>query len=203
MAVKEVKAKKVVKKEKAVKKEVAKKVDVVEEKVTVEDVVIETVEEETEEEREEVNALEVIPEKVEQAKKGKEKFWSGLGRRKSATARVWLFEGRGDILVNDKLVDDYFSDIVEPSIIYLKPFHSVGVSHPKSHFSASVKVSGGGRTAQLGAIQLAISKALVSYNEEHRPQLRKFGLLTTDARKVERKKYYFVKARKRPQFSKR
>ena len=181
-----------------------KRFDEVEEEVieVVEEVVIpESTEEEGD--HEEVNALEVVPQKVEQAKKGKEKFWPGLGRRKASSARVWLFEGRGDILVNGKLIDEYFNDVVEPSITYLKPFHSVGVSHPKSHFSASVKVSGGGRSSQLEAIQLGIANALVSFNEEHRPQLRKFGLLTTDAREKERKKYYFVKARKKPQFSKR
>jgi len=151
----------------------------------------------------EVDLFAEVNKKVEKALKGKEKFWPGVGRRKSAVAKAWIFEGRGDILVNGQLVDEYFSDLTEPSLIYLKPFHAVGVSHPKSHFSVSVKVTGGGRTGQIEAIQLAISKALLKYDEANRPQLRKFSLLTTDARVKERKKYFLIKARKRPQYSKR
>jgi len=151
----------------------------------------------------ELDLFEEVNKKVEKALQGKEKFWSGVGRRKSAIARAWVFEGRGDVLVNGQLIDEYFDDLTEPSLIYLKPFHAVGVSHPKSHFSVSVKVTGGGRTGQIEAIQLAISKALLKYDEANRPQLRKFRLLTTDARVKERKKYFLVKARKRPQYSKR
>ncbi len=151
----------------------------------------------------EIDVFAEVIKKVEQALKGKEKFWPGVGRRKRSIARVWLFEGRGDILVNGKLVDEYFKDLVEPHLVYLKPFHAVGVSHPKSHFSASVKVTGGGITGQIEAVQLAISKALLKYDEANRPQLRKFSLLTTDSRVTERKKYFLVKARKRPQYSKR
>jgi len=151
----------------------------------------------------EIDGFAEVTKKVEKALKGKEKFWSGVGRRKSSTARVWMFEGRGDILVNGMLIDEYFKDVIEPHLIYLKPFHSVGVSHPKSHFSASIKVSGGGITGQIEAIQLAISKALLKYDGENRPQLRKFSLLTTNAKVKERKKYFLVKARKRPQYSKR
>jgi len=151
----------------------------------------------------EIDVFAEVTKKVENALKGKEKFWPGVGRRKSSVARAWLFEGRGDILVNGMLIDEYFKDIIESNLIYLKPFHAVGVSHPKSHFSASIKVAGGGVTGQIEAVQLAISKALLKYDEANRPQLRKFSLLTTNARVKERKKYFLVKARKRPQYSKR
>ena len=194
------------KKEKPEVKKIAKNKKVKKEVVKIVAKVVEEIVDIEKEEAEDLVEIDVFAEvisKVEKALKGKEKFWSGVGRRKSSIARAWVFEGRGDLLVNGKLIDEYFKDLIEPNLIYLKPFHAVGVSHPKSHFSASIKVTGGGITGQIEAVQLAISKALLKYDEANRPQLRKFSLLTTNSKVKERKKYFLVKARKRPQYSKR
>lgn len=142
--------------------------------------------------------------KIEPKKEKKPDFFAGLGRRKRAIARAWVFDKKEDFSfkVNEKPIEEYFLG-EEAKIAYLEPFYSVGVSHPQSRFSASVKVSGGGKEAQLDAVVLAFSRALVSMNPEYKPALRKKGLLTRDSREVERKKPYLRKARKSPQYSKR
>jgi len=131
-------------------------------------------------------------------------FFSGVGRRKTAVARAWLHKGKGEFLVNDKPIDEYFSSI-HPSKRndYIKPFHTVGISHPKSHFSATVKVRGSSIPSQLEATILAFSKALQSISEDYEQSLKKANMLRRDPRMKEKKKYYLRKARKRPQFSKR
>ncbi len=125
-----------------------------------------------------------------------------IGRRKTATARVFMYQGKGEIVVNHKDINEYFPTERE-KLAWMNPFHVVGVSHPESKFNATIKVEGSGRTGQLGAVVLGISRVLASLSEENKVALRKAGLLTRDPRMVERKKYFFVKARKKPQYSKR
>lgn len=124
------------------------------------------------------------------------------GRRKRAVARLWLKEGKGDFTVNGRSINDYFPK-EEERLVWNKPFHSVGISHPASRFTATIKVEGGGKTAQLNAVALASARALIEVDPEWQPILSKQNLLSRDPREKERKKYYLRGARKRPQFSKR
>lgn len=135
-------------------------------------------------------------------KKSKKEFFSGTGRRKTAVARVWLYIEKGEITVNGKLIKDYFPN-AEDSLEWVKPFHSIGISHPQAKYSASIKVHGGGKKSQVTAVRHGIARALVDYNAELKPVLASTDLLTRDSREVERKKPYFRKARKKPQYSKR
>ncbi|OIP98116.1 30S ribosomal protein S9 [candidate division WWE3 bacterium CG09_land_8_20_14_0_10_39_24] len=135
-------------------------------------------------------------------KKTEKKFYSGTGRRKRAVAAVWLFDKKGDITINGVYARDYFKNEKE-RLIWIKPFHIVGVAHPAAKFSATVKLYGGGKSSQVEALSLGFSKALVSYDAGFRDKLRKAGLLTRDSREVESKKYYKRKARKKQQYSKR
>jgi len=135
-------------------------------------------------------------------KKIEKKFYSGTGKRKRAVAAVWLYDKKGDITINGKPVEECFKTEKE-KLVWVKPFHIVGVAHPTAKFSATVKLFGGGKTSQVEALALGISKALISYNEEFRAKLRNAGLLTRDSRVVESKKYYKRKARKKQQYSKR
>jgi small subunit ribosomal protein S9 len=136
---------------------------------------------------------------AETIKKG---FITGTGRRKTATARVFIWNEKGDITVNGKDIEAYFP-IEKEQIKWLKPFHLIGVSHPKAKFNVSIKVSGSGRSAQLGAIVHGISQALAKMDPEYHVILAKQGLMTRDPRMVERKKPFLHKARKAPQYSKR
>jgi len=138
----------------------------------------------------------------EKKDKIKEKFYTGTGRRKTAVARVFLWDEKGDMTVNGRDINDYFPTEKE-QVVWTKPFHIIGVSHPKAKFRATIKVSGSGKSSQLGAVAHGISVALASMNEEYSSMLRKQGLLTRDSRMVERKKPYLHKARKAPQYSKR
>jgi len=130
------------------------------------------------------------------------KATTAVGRRKRSTARVWLYPEKGDFVVNDKPIDDYFSGELA-SLDWRRPFHLVGISHPTARFRATIKVEGGGKTGQLEAVRLGCARVLVKIDPEWQPLLRKQGFLTRDPREVERKKYWLRKARKRPQFSKR
>ena len=123
----------------------------------------------------------------------------GTGRRKTSAARVFLKSGSGSITVNDRSLDAYFGREVARMIVR-QPFQVVEMSEK---FDANISVSGGGSFGQAGAIRHGIARALVEYDENLRPSLRKAGFLTRDARQVERKKIGLHKARKRPQFSKR
>jgi small subunit ribosomal protein S9 len=129
-------------------------------------------------------------------------FYSGTGRRKSAVARVWLKNEKGEIYVNNKLIKDYFSSPYE-TLEWVKPFHTIGVSHPQSKFSATIKVHGGGMKAQVEAVRHGIARALILLDKEFKAILRSADLVTRDPREVERKKPFLTKARKRPQYSKR
>ena len=121
------------------------------------------------------------------------------GKRKNSIARVWLIpNGNGEIKVNKKDLNKYFSRPLLNMLIK-KPFETIN----NINFGANVSVKGGGLSGQAGAIKLAISKALVNYDSKFRVALRKEGLLTRDSRVVERKKYGRKKARKSFQFSKR
>ena len=121
------------------------------------------------------------------------------GRRKTSSARVYLKKGKGIIVVNDRKLDEYFGRKVAQMLVK-QPLELAELSEK---IDLDVKVKGGGSFGQAGAIRHGISRALVSYDEELRPQLKKAGLLTRDPRKVERKKPGLVKARKSKQFSKR
>ena len=121
------------------------------------------------------------------------------GRRKTSSARVYLKKGKGTIVVNDRKLDEYFGRKVAQKLVK-QPLELAELSEK---IDLDVKVKGGGSFGQAGAIRHGISRALVSYDEELRPQLKKAGLLTRDPRKVERKKPGLVKARKSKQFSKR
>ncbi len=133
----------------------------------------------------------------------KKKFISGTGRRKTSVARVWLYEGKGEMIVNDKSIKDYFSENKEAALTWVQPFHAIGVAHPTAKFHATIKVLGGGKASQLDAVTLGFARALIVLDPTHKEILRTSGLVTRDSRKKERKKPFLVKARKRPQYSKR
>ncbi len=121
------------------------------------------------------------------------------GRRKTSSARVYLTSGKGDITVNDKKLDIYFGRKVAQMLV-MQP---IEMTELIGKLDINVNVKGGGSFGQAGAIRHGISRALISYDEELRGQLKKAGLLTRDDRRVERKKPGLVKARKSKQFSKR
>jgi small subunit ribosomal protein S9 len=123
----------------------------------------------------------------------------GTGRRKSASARVFLRPGKGDIVVNRKPVDQMFTIESLRTIIR----HPLLVTETADKFDILATTTGGGVNGQAGALRLGIARALVEYNLELRPRLKKAGLLTRDQRVKERKKYGMAGARKRFQFSKR
>jgi small subunit ribosomal protein S9 len=123
----------------------------------------------------------------------------GTGRRKTSAARVFMSSGDGKIKINERSMDDYFGREVARMIVK-QPFEVVDMI---DKFDLRVTVNGGGSFGQAGAIRHGIARALVKYDENLRPPLRKAGFLTRDARQVERKKVGLHKARKRPQYSKR
>lgn len=129
------------------------------------------------------------------------KYFYGLGRRKSATARVRLLTGKGEIKVNDKLLKDYLSDSKSLQSELMKPFNVLELDPEK--FNVSAKVAGGGHASQVEAVRLGISKALVELNEDYRATLRRAELLGRDPRERERKKFGLKGARKQRQFTKR
>ncbi|HOS88454.1 MAG TPA: 30S ribosomal protein S9 [bacterium] len=134
--------------------------------------------------------------------KEKNKFFTGTGRRKTAVARVFLYDSKGEFTVNGQKIDDYFAPNIEKSK-WEKPFHAIGVSHPEAKYSATIKVSGSGKSSQMDAVVLGISRALSKIDNEFEEILGKQGFLTRDPRMVERKKPFLHKARKKPQYSKR
>lgn len=123
----------------------------------------------------------------------------GTGRRKTATARVYLRAGSGTIQINSRTIDQYFGREVARMIVR-QPLERVDLL---SKFDVTVSVAGGGSFGQAGAIRHGITRALMEYDEALRPTLRQAGYVTRDAREVERKKIGLRKARKRPQYSKR
>jgi len=129
-----------------------------------------------------------------------EKYYYGLGRRKEASARVRLFFGKGQSIINGKSVEDYFGKDLLLINNISEPLKLTGHKE-KAYFS--VKIIGGGLSGQSDAIRLGLSRALLVYDENYKATLRKAGLLTRDPREKERKKYGLKRARKAPQFSKR
>jgi small subunit ribosomal protein S9 len=128
-----------------------------------------------------------------------QQFYS-TGRRKSSAARVFLRSGgTGSIMVNSRPLDEYFGRETSRMVVR-QPLDLVEML---TNFDIMVTVKGGGNGGQAGAIRHGITRALIAYDEALRPMLRKAGLVTRDARVVERKKVGLHKARKRPQYSKR
>ena len=123
----------------------------------------------------------------------------GTGRRKSAVARVFMKKGTGSIVVNGKPVDEFFSRETGRMIVR-QPLVLTNFTH---NFDILVNVTGGGESGQAGAVRHGITRALIDYDAELKSPLKKAGLVTRDAREVERKKVGFRKARRRKQFSKR
>lgn len=123
----------------------------------------------------------------------------GTGRRKSAVARVYIKSGNGAIVVNGKPVDEFFSRETGRMLVR----QPLELTNLLANFDISVNVTGGGESGQAGAVRHGIARALVEYDASLKPSLRKAGLITRDAREVERKKVGLRKARRRPQYSKR
>ena len=122
-----------------------------------------------------------------------------VGRRKTSKARVFLTKGSGKISVNKKTLEEYFGREVAKMVV-MQPLEAINQA---SGFDVKATVSGGGNLGQAGALRLGIARALVKFDNELKPVLKKEGFLTRDSRKVERKKVGLRKARKRPQYSKR
>lgn len=124
---------------------------------------------------------------------------NALGRRKSAIARIYVKEGKGQITVNDRELDNYFAE-ERLRFIVKQP---LALLEKEGNFDIKVNLVGGGIKGQAEAVRLAIARALVKMDEENKTPLKKQGFLTRDQREVERKKPGQKKARKRFQFSKR
>ncbi len=123
----------------------------------------------------------------------------GTGRRKSSTARVFMTKGSGQIMVNDRPLDEFFGRETARMIVR-QPLEKLEMT---DNFDIKATVVGGGISGQAGAIRLGLTRALIEYDEELRKPLRKLGYVTRDAREVERKKVGLHKARKATQYSKR
>ncbi len=122
-----------------------------------------------------------------------------IGRRKTAVARIYVSEGKGNITVNNRELDNYFTT----ATLRYKVNQPLSLTDNEGAYDIKVNVYGGGITGQAEAVRLAISRALCEINEEYRAVLKPEGLLTRDPRMVERKKFGQKKARKKFQFSKR
>jgi small subunit ribosomal protein S9 len=126
-------------------------------------------------------------------------YYYGTGRRKSSVARVFIKAGSGNIVVNDKPVDEYFSRETGRMVVR----QPLELTENGASFDIMVNVHGGGESGQAGAVRHGITRALIEFNAELKPVLKKAGLVTRDAREVERKKVGLRKARRAKQFSKR
>ena len=126
-------------------------------------------------------------------------YFYGTGRRKKSVARVRVYSGTGKITINDRDIDDYFG-LDTLKLVVRQP---LTVGEVEGKFDIVVRVNGGGISGQAGAIRHGLSRALLQYDENLRPVLKKAGFLTRDPRMKERKKYGLKGARRAPQFSKR
>jgi len=126
-------------------------------------------------------------------------FHYGTGRRKSAVARVFIKAGKGAIVVNGKPVDLFFARETGRMIVR----QPLVITNNLDNLDIMVSVLGGGESGQAGAVRHGITRALIEYDASYKPELKKAGLVTRDAREVERKKVGLRKARRRNQFSKR
>ncbi len=127
------------------------------------------------------------------------RYIEAVGRRKTATARVRLYPGEGQFIVNDKPADQYFGRLIDRTVIR-QPLVLTGM---EGRFNISVQVKGGGETGQAEAIRHGLSRALLEVDPNLRPTLKAAGFLTRDARVKERKKPGLKRARKAPQYTKR
>lgn len=149
---------------------------------------------------EEVNKEKIVEKTIiKKVTLAKGKYIRAIGRRKSSVATVHLFNEKGDLTINNKTIDDYFDYKVYGGLI-TEPLKLVGAD---GKFTISIKVEGGGKRGQVGAIQLGIARALVELDPNLRKTLRANDLLTRDPRVKERKKPGLKRARKSPQWSKR
>lgn len=130
----------------------------------------------------------------------KGQFYYGVGRRKSAVARVRLYPGEGNFIVNGKPVREFFGGRELHYLVMAEPFRATGTTE---RFDVVVTVVGGGTSGQAGAIRHGISRALIIADGDLRPTLKSNGLLTRDPREKERKKVGLKRARKAPQYTKR
>ncbi len=128
-----------------------------------------------------------------------EQRYYATGKRKTSIARVWLTPGKGNIIVNQRTLDEYFSRATSRMVV-LQPLK---ITQTEGQYDISVNVHGGGLSGQADAIKHGISKALMELNQSLRPTLKKAGYITRDSRIKERKKYGQPGARKRFQYSKR
>jgi len=128
-----------------------------------------------------------------------QQYFAGTGRRKTAVARVRLYPGSQEIVVNGRTLQDALPRIVLQELA-LRPLNVMGQA---GKFGVQVKVEGGGITGWAGAISHGIARALVAFDETLKPQLRHYGLMTRDSRMKERKKYGLKRARKAAQYTKR
>ena len=126
-------------------------------------------------------------------------YFYGTGRRKSSVARVRLYAGTGKVTINDRDIDDYFG-LETLKLVVRQP---LTLTETTEKFDIVCRVNGGGVSGQAGAIRHGLSRALLQYDENLRPALKKAGFLTRDPRMKERKKYGLKAARRAPQFSKR
>ncbi len=129
----------------------------------------------------------------------KKPYFYGTGRRKNSVARVRVYAGTGKITINGRDIDDYFG-LDTLKMVVRQP---MVLTETLGKFDLEIRVNGGGFSGQAGAIRHGLSRALLEYNEELRPVLKKAGFLTRDPRMKERKKYGLKAARRAPQFSKR
>jgi small subunit ribosomal protein S9 len=129
----------------------------------------------------------------------KQKYYYGTGRRKHSVARVRVYNGTGNITINGRSIDDYFG-LETLKLIVRQP---LALTDNLDKFDIVCNVAGGGVTGQAGAVRHGLSRALLEFNPELRPVLKKAGFLTRDPRMKERKKYGLKAARRAPQFSKR
>jgi small subunit ribosomal protein S9 len=132
--------------------------------------------------------------------KSNERYFYGVGRRKSSVARVRLFPGQGNIVVNNRSLADHFGARAIYQTIISEPLRLMNLV---DRFDMQIRVTGGGLSGQAEAIRHAISRALTEFDSELRPALKQAGLLTRDARVKERKKVGLKRARKAPQYTKR
>ena len=129
----------------------------------------------------------------------KSESWSAIGRRKSSVARVQMASGKGAIIINKRPIENYFGrDTLK--MMLGQPLELMQLT---GKYDITVNVNGGGLSGQAGAIRLGIARCIEKINPENRPDLKQAGMLTRDAREVERKKYGQPGARKKFQFSKR
>ena len=126
-------------------------------------------------------------------------YYYGTGRRKTSVARVFMKQGTGRIVVNEKPVDEFFARETGRMVVR----QPLSLTNHEKTFDVMVNVTGGGESGQAGAVRHGITRALIDYDAQLKPVLSKAGLVTRDAREVERKKVGLHKARRRKQFSKR